>query len=80
MGAEWFEIERSPDFFSTAALHLFTCHIQHLKLTLDASSLEAVVRINVFKSRKNSHYEIEFNIKSEQMCRIERRRVSEMYF
>lgn len=80
MGAEWFEIERSPDFFSPAALHLFSCHIQHLKLTLDVTFLEVVVRIKVCKSRKNSHYEVEFYIKGEQTCHWERKTVPEMYF
>lgn len=80
MGAEWFEIERSPDSFSPAALHLFSRHIRHLKSTLDATSLEAVVRIKVCKSRRNSYYKVEFYIKGEQMCHMERRKVPEMYF
>lgn len=80
MGAEWFEIERSPDSFSPAALHLFSCHSRHLTLTLDATSLEAVVTIKVCKSRKNSHDKVEFYIKGEDMCHIERRTVPEMYF
>lgn len=50
------------------------------KLTLDVTSFEAVVRIKVCKSRKNSHYKVEFHIKGEEMCHMERRKVPEMHF